>query len=139
MGDDAQTFLEIANDSPYPIRLAGLLEPPARHPVEDLGRGLRLSPAAEAGGRNLVLDLLPYGVAAIRVGAPRVQLASDHALIRPSRADDHAIAIQRTLGPAARLNHGCRHPGRTREPGFRAPSQSSMLSRRFRRDPSHRK
>ena len=23
MGDDAQTFLEIANDSPYPIRLAG--------------------------------------------------------------------------------------------------------------------
>ena len=48
MGDDAQTFLEIANDSPYPIRLAGLLDAAGSAPVEDLGRGLRFSPAPEA-------------------------------------------------------------------------------------------
>ena len=50
MSDDAQTFLEIANDSPYPIRLAGVLDAPASASVEDLGRGLRLSPAPASGG-----------------------------------------------------------------------------------------
>ncbi len=76
MNDGAQTFLEIANDSPYPLRLASLLDAPPSAFIEDVGRGLRLSPVSEAGGRNLVLDLLPHGVAAIRIGAPRVQLSS---------------------------------------------------------------
>ena len=40
-----QTFLEIANNSPYPIRLAGKLDLPPGAPIEDLGRGLRLGPA----------------------------------------------------------------------------------------------
>ena len=35
--DQTQTFLEIANDTPYPIRLAGLLEAPESAAVEDLG------------------------------------------------------------------------------------------------------
>ncbi|MGG7377361.1 hypothetical protein ACQ7B2_00685, partial [Escherichia coli] len=71
-GGAGQSFLSIANDSPYPIRLACLLED-AEDVVEDLGRGFRLAPAAAGvGGRNLVLDLLPFGVSAIRVGAPRV-------------------------------------------------------------------
>ncbi len=76
MEDPAQTYLAIANDSPYPIRLACLLQAPTAAPVDDLGRGLRLAPVPEPGGRNLVLDLLPFGVAAIRVGAPKVQVAS---------------------------------------------------------------
>ena len=76
IGDAMQTFLEIANDSPYPIRLACLLDASATAAVDDLGRGLRLSPTPEAGGRNLVLDLLPFGVSAIRIGAARVQVAS---------------------------------------------------------------
>ena len=40
--DGPQTFLEIANNSPYPVRLAGRLDLPAAAPIEDLGRGLRL-------------------------------------------------------------------------------------------------
>lgn len=32
LGDPTQTFLEIANDSPYPIRLAGLLDAPVPDP-----------------------------------------------------------------------------------------------------------
>ena len=72
----ARRYLEIANDSPYPIRLACLLEAPAGAAVEDLGRGYRLAPAAESGGRNLVLDLLPYGVSAIRIGAPDARVVS---------------------------------------------------------------
>jgi hypothetical protein len=76
IGDAAQTYLEIANDSPYPIRLACLLEAPVSAAVDDLGRGLRLAPTPEAGGRSLVLDFLPFGVSAIRIGAPGVQVAS---------------------------------------------------------------
>src|SRR5262249_26911330 len=76
MEDHTQTFPARANAPPYPIRLACLLEAPAAAPVEDLGRGLRLAPVAEPGGRNLVLDLLPFGVGAIRVGAPRIRIAS---------------------------------------------------------------
>ena len=83
MSDDAQTFLAIANDSPYPIRLAGLLDVPATAPVEDLGRGLRLSPVPEAGGRNLVLDLLPFGVAAIRVACACASSSRPSRPIRP--------------------------------------------------------
>jgi hypothetical protein len=76
MADDSQTFLAIANDSPYPIRLAGVLDAPASAAIEDLGRGLRLAPVQDGGGRNLVLDLLPYGIAAIRVAAPHAGLTS---------------------------------------------------------------
>ena len=106
MSDDAQTFLEIANDSPYPIRLAGVLDAPASATVEDLGRGLRLSPAPASGGRNLVLDLLPYGVAAIRIGAPRVQLSSvtpypSEAVLTIMQARFNELSAQ-----LARLNHG---------------------------------
>src|SRR5262249_36527251 len=69
-----QTFLAIANDTPYPIRLAGILDAPTSAPVEDLGRNLRLLPQSTPGGRQLVVDLIPFGVSAIRVGAPKVQV-----------------------------------------------------------------
>ncbi len=123
MSDDAQTFLEIANDSPYPIRLAGLLDAPGSASVEDLGRGLRLSPASEAGGRNLVLDLLPYGVAAIRVGAPRVQLSSvtpypSQAVLTTMQSRFNELSAQ-----LARLNHGlAATPAEPANPGFEPAS-----------------
>ncbi len=76
MSDESQTFLEIANDSPYPIRLGSLLSAPGLTGVDDLGRGLRLTPVATPDGRQLVLDLAPFGVAALRVASPRVQVSS---------------------------------------------------------------
>ena len=106
MCDDSQTFLAIANDSPYPIRLAGLLDAPASAAIEDLGRGLRLAPVPEAGGRNLVLDLLPYGIAAIRVGAPRAGLTS----VTPYPSDAVLTTMQARFNELSalltRLNHG---------------------------------
>jgi hypothetical protein len=106
MEDPAQTFLAIANDSPYPIRLACLLQAPAAATVEDLGRGLRLAPLPEPGGRNLVLDLLPFGVAAIRVGAPQVHIASltaypSEAVLTGMEAQFRELSTQ-----LARLNRG---------------------------------
>jgi hypothetical protein len=106
MGDATQSFLAIANDSPYPIRLACLLEAPETAVVEDLGRGLRLAPTAEPGGRNLVLDLLPFGVSVIRVGSARARVASltaypSEAVLTGMEARSRELSLQ-----LARLNHG---------------------------------
>ena len=71
-----QTYLALANDTPYPIRLDTLVNAPAAATVDDLGRGMRLKPEASPDGRHVVLDLLPFGVAALRIGAPRVRVAA---------------------------------------------------------------
>ena len=123
MSDDAQTFLEIANDSPYPIRLAGVLDAPGSAPVEDLGRGLRLSPVA-GGGRSQPgsrpAPLRRRGDPGR--GAARSALRGDALSVR-SRADDHAVAIQRAVGPTgASQSRPGRDPCRTGESGFRARS-----------------
>src|SRR4030088_3388473 len=64
-----QTYLVLANDTPYPVRLSALLVGPASAPVYDFTLASLLRPVAEAGGRRLVLDLLPFGAAAVRVGS----------------------------------------------------------------------
>jgi hypothetical protein len=62
-----QTFLGLANDTPYTIRLDALLKGPGDAIIKDLGRDLRLDPKSVTGGRSLVLDLPPFGASAIRV------------------------------------------------------------------------
>jgi hypothetical protein len=106
LSDPAQTFLAIANDTPYPIRLAGVLDAPASAPIEDLGRNLRLLPQSTAGGRQLVIDLLPFGVSAIRVGAPKVQVSAitpypSEAVLTSMEARYRELSVQ-----LARLNRG---------------------------------
>jgi hypothetical protein len=70
------TYLALANDTPYPIRLDTLVGAPAAATIDDLGRGMRLKPEATPDGRHLVLDLLPFGVAALRINAARVRVAA---------------------------------------------------------------
>ena len=106
LDDSKQTFLEIANNSPYPIRLAGKLDLPAGVAVEDVGRGVRLALTAGGDGSNLVLDLLPYGVAAIKIGAPKVKILSvtsypSDAVMTSMRARFSELSAQ-----LARLNQG---------------------------------
>ncbi len=73
----SSSYLSMANDTPYPIRLETLLHADAAAPVDDLGRGLRLSPEAVAsGGSRVVLDLPPFGVAAIRVGTLKLEVGA---------------------------------------------------------------
>lgn len=119
MTDGTQTFLEIANDSPYPVRLASMLDAPGSASVEDLGRGLRLSPLLEAGGRQLVLDLLPFGVAAIRVGAPRVQVSSVTPYPSESVLTSMRLRFDELTVQLARLNRGLTSaPAEPVNPGF---------------------
>ena len=119
LGDQTQTFLEIANDTPYPIRLAGLLDAPAAASVEDLGRNLRLVPQAATGGRQLVIDLLPYGVSAIRVGAAKARFSDitpypSDAVLTSMEARYHELSDQ-----LARLNRGSGSGiGEPPNPGF---------------------
>jgi hypothetical protein len=122
--DQAQTFLEIANDTPYPIRLAGVLDAPASAPVEDLGRNLRLVPQAVPSGRQLVIDLPPFGVSAIRVGAPKVQLGEitpypSEAVLTSMEAQYHELSNQ-----LARLNRGTGGVGEPANPGFEPEPQA---------------
>ncbi len=103
-GDDTQSYLAITNDSPYPVRLACVLEAPDSAPIDDLGRGFRLAPTGDAGGRNLVLDLVPFGVSAIRVGVPGIRVASvnaypSDAVLAGMQARSHELSLQ-----LARLN-----------------------------------
>ncbi len=71
-----ETYLAMANDTPYPILLEAILQAPADAPVVDLGRGIRLDPERASGTTRLVIELAPFGVAATRFGSPEVRLAS---------------------------------------------------------------
>jgi hypothetical protein len=106
LGDGAQSFLEIANDSPYPVRLAGRLELPAAAQIEDLGRGVRLKNMPQPDGSNLVLDLLPYGVAAIRISAPEVKLSSVNSSPSDAVMTGMRTRFNELSAQLARLNHG---------------------------------
>ncbi len=95
-----------------------MLEAPESAEVEDLGRGLRLAPTAEPGGRNLVLDLLPFGVSAIRIGAPGARVASltaypSEAVLTGMQARSRELALQ-----LARLNQGLSDAAEPANPGF---------------------
>ena len=65
-----RTYVAMANDTPYVILLETLLHAPLEATVDDLGRRQRLVPAAAPNGaRTLVLELPPFGVAALRVNS----------------------------------------------------------------------
>lgn len=71
-----KTFLAMANDTPYPVRLAAVVSAPADALFDDLGRAARLKPEADAAGRHLVLDLPPFGVAGVKIGSADAKVAS---------------------------------------------------------------
>ena len=70
------TFLAMANDSPYPILLETNLAATGQPAVDDLGRGIRLDPDKGPNSIRVVLELPPFGVAATRIGAPDVRITS---------------------------------------------------------------
>jgi hypothetical protein len=71
-----QTYLALANDTPYPIRLDIVLSGSSEATVYDVGRGATLRPVADPAGRHLVLDLLPFGISAVCVGAAEIKVGS---------------------------------------------------------------
>src|SRR5262249_51443370 len=69
----AWTYLRPAHATPHKALLETTPQAPPAAQVDDLGRGKVMLPrAAAGGGKQLVLELPPFGVAAIRVGARAV-------------------------------------------------------------------
>ena len=106
LADDGRTVLQLVNDTPYSIRLAGVLKGVDAAAVDDLGRKLRLAPRAVEGGRQLVVDLAPFAVSAVRVDAPRAKLENptpypSEAVVATMEAKYRELSVQ--LG---RLNRG---------------------------------
>jgi hypothetical protein len=129
MSDEAQTFLEIANDSPYPIRIGGILDAPDAAAVDDVGRGLRLLPVKETGGRHLVLDLLPFGAAAVRVGAAGARFSSVVPYPSPTVLTTMQAQFNDLSAQLARFNRGLALvPNEPPNPGFEPePDRSTSL------------
>jgi hypothetical protein len=69
------TYLSLANDTPYPILFEAVLQAPPASTVVDLGRGIRLDPEKGPETIRLVLELAPFGVSGIQVGSPDVTIA----------------------------------------------------------------
>ncbi len=67
---NGKTYVAMANDTPYPLLLQSVLHAPGDAVVDNLGRGQRLRRIdAPGGGSSLVIELPPFGVAAVRVGS----------------------------------------------------------------------
>jgi hypothetical protein len=136
-----ETFLEIANNSPYPIRLAGKLDLPAGAALEDVGRGVHLASIARADGSNLVLDLLPYGVAAIKIGAPQVKVSSVNAYpseavltLMRARFNELSAQLKRlnqglSAGPTEPANSGFEPTASAKEPVLGRPPVKAASAR----------
>ena len=71
-----QTYLTLSNDTPYPILVDTLIAGAPTARVFDLSRAQTLKPEADATGRHLVLELLPYGTWSVRVATLDVKVAS---------------------------------------------------------------
>ena len=119
--------------------MAGLISSKDGVAVEDLGRKPRLAPKPVAGGRQLVIDLLPFGVSVIRVDSPKVALAD--ATPYPSEAvlTSMEAKYQELSNQLARLNRGGSganaeppNPGFEQEP---TPTDRASDARESRSDP----
>ena len=125
-----QTFFALANDTPYPILVDTAFGGPASAAVYDFGRATTLRPRADAAGRHLVLELAPFGTAAVRVGSAEANVGSvtpypSDAVLAGLRAQlDGLTARLSSLGHAgepekpAAAGHGHGHGGGPPNPGF---------------------
>ena len=97
---------------------------------------LRLRPEADAAGHHLVLDLLPFGVAAVRVGAVEVKIASvvpypsDAVLDQPRNARYDEVSSQLLrLGRKADADHAGPPDRRHHRPHLARPAPDRRASR----------
>jgi hypothetical protein len=109
-----KSYIGLTNDTPYTIRVDTTCGPvPPAATVDDLGRGLRLAAQAAGNGQRFVLDLPPFGAAAIRVGAGDAKAES----VEPRVIDDHRSQFLSVHARLDRLAKGTSLAGPP-NPGF---------------------
>ncbi len=117
-----KTFVELANDTPYAIYLESVLHDPNDSQVDDLGRRQKLIPAAApGGGKSLVLELPPFGVAAIRVASPKAKVVPIGPYLPSARELD--VQYERLSARLGKLAQDGPTSGPTNA-GFEDPSRS---------------
>jgi len=133
----ADTYLAMANDSPYPILLEAILGTPGVPTVDDLGRGIRLEPEKGRNAIRLVVELAPFGVSAFKVGSPEVRLLPviphpGPAVLDGMKAqyEDLSTALARlnrlpTVGPNPPIPPGPVNPGFEPDPVVLASAKPS--------------
>ncbi|WP_169976577.1 hypothetical protein [Tautonia rosea] len=106
-----RSYLCLANDTPYVSRLTAVIGTPATTLIEDLDRGVPVPVELVAGGQRVTLDLPPFGIKALRIGASGVRLDSVSAG-HDARRYAHRTAVSRRLqslasgGSISHLNPG---------------------------------
>lgn len=120
--DHGHTYISLANDTPYEVLQAMTLKGGPPSTIDDLGRGLRLEPAdSKDGNPELVMRLPPFGIAAIRVGAPRVAVEPSGSYL-PALPELEARA--QSISQRLELGSGLNGPPL---PGFEPVANSSRL------------
>ena len=117
----AETFLAMANDSPYPILLETTFAALSQPTVDDLGRGIRLEPDRGPNSTRLVIELPPFGVAATRLGTSDIRLASVTPYPGPAVLDGMKAQYEdlaTTLDRLKRLQSGGSHGTGPANAGF---------------------
>ena len=115
---NGQTYFSVANDSPYKVVQTCLLSGTPGMQVDDLGHGSRLQPRQNEDGRyELVLELAPHSVAAIRIGAINATVeAGPSQLPEIRKLEAQAEGIVARLGRQSKPNSLIGPPS----PGFEA-------------------
>jgi hypothetical protein len=105
------TYLCLVNDTPFTSRVASVINAPASSTIEDVAKGMSVESASVAGGLRVTVDLPPFGVSALRVGAAGVKLVSVGAAYE-ARRERHRQAVAMRLqslalgGSISELNPG---------------------------------
>ena len=121
-----QTFVAMANDTPYKIYLESVLHAPEGASVDDLGRRQRLVPAAApGGGKSLVLELPPFGVAALRVGSAVARVEPIGPYLPSAR--DLDLQYERLSARLGKLAQGGPAAGPA-NPGFEDPARNPPVA-----------
>lgn len=108
--DGGRMVFEIVNDTPYAMRLGGVVRGDGSAVVEDLGRGLKLAPQPYEGGRRLVVDLAPFGLTVVRVGAKDATLDAPTLYPPQPAVASMASRFQDLTGQLSALNRGASSP-----------------------------
>ena len=106
-----RTYLALANDTPYPVRVSALIATSANAAVEDLGRGVPSTAEPMPAGLRLTAELGPFGTSAIRIDASDARVSSFSVVEAEGRSRHRSAVAGRLRELASGGSIGHLNPG----------------------------